>query len=135
MGRAIASWFIRFAVAAAVYITVASIWTNRAQGWEGLGLFIASLAFGAIAAVVWWIALAIGHKVAGGSQRLLLHPVLVLLLFLAITVVVGYLMETSSESLWRDLRPFVGLVAAAAVADAAVGWLLQRWVAPPRPAA
>jgi len=131
MGRSIARWCIRFAVAAAVFTVTATVWVQNASGWESLGLFIGALVFGVIAAVVWCAAATIGHfYVRLDWARLIVHPVLTVVLFVIVAVVVlaGFLGDTLDKT-WREAQPFTALVAVCALADAAVGFALERVVA------
>jgi hypothetical protein len=125
MAKKFATWFIRFAVAAAIYATTSFVWINTAYGWDRLGVFVASIGFGLLAALAWAVAIAVGLWIANASIRLLIHPVLTVLLLVIFSgvVIIGF-MDTTWEVLWDELRPFALLAAAATVADAAAGFVL-----------
>lgn len=127
-GSRIARWTIRFVVAAALYVAIATVWIKQASGWESLGLFIAALVFGAVAATAWCAAIAIGQfGVRRPYARLAAHPVLTAVLFsiFALVVLSGFLGDTP-EAAWKDTRSFAALVAVCTLADAAVGFALER---------
>ena len=133
MGRRVASWFIRFAVAAVIYASTGIIWINDASGWGQLGMFVKSLAFGLLAVLAWGGAIGLGTLVRHAATRLLLHPALTVTLFVALSVaILGWSMDTPWGSLWEDLRPFAALLVAVTVVDAVIGLLLERWAATPR---
>ena len=126
MAKKFATWFIRFAVAAAIYATTSIVWINSAQGWDRLSMFTASIGFGFLAVLAWAVAIAVGHSIAKASIRLLIHPVLtVLLLVIFSCVVMGGFTDTPWDLLWRELWPFALLTATSTVADAAAGFVLE----------
>ncbi len=127
MARRIATWLIRFAVMAVVYVVLARVVIDNAQGWEGLGRLGAAIGFGINIAVVWAVAIGIGLFIPSVAVRFSVHPVLMMLLCLALHIVVaGWIIGTTVEFLWRDLEPFAPLIVGVIILDTIVGFLLER---------
>jgi hypothetical protein len=128
----IALWAIRFAIAAAIYLAVASFWISNARGWDGISLFAAAIGFGAFAVPVWCIAIAIEHATRSEGLRLLVaHPLIVTIMFMtASSVILTVIFEDPADMMWRDLKPFAFLVAVSSLADAIAGGLLKRKLSP-----
>lgn len=134
MGRKFGIWSIRLGLGAVIYLIVTYAMMQQAVGWDRLGVFVAGFAFGLIAILSFCMAIAIGHFDASAVVRLLLHPVVtVLLFFLLSAAIVSYSLDSSWELLWRDLRPFLMLVAAISVIEAMVGFLFERPAPPQAP--
>jgi hypothetical protein len=121
------TWLIRFGLMAVVYVVIANFVIDSAQGWDRLGRFAAAIAFGINVAAVWAIAIGIGLLIPSVPLRALLHPILMLLLFLTVYVVIaGWAIGTTAEFLWRDLEPFAALIVGVMALDAIAGFVLER---------
>ena len=123
----LASWSIRLVVATGVYAIVAYFWFEQARGWDRLGVLVSGMVFGCAALAAWFMAIALAQFVGNATVRLVLHPLLTVVLLLALSAIfVGGFMGMTWDALWRDLRPFALLVAGASAADAAIGLLLAQ---------
>jgi hypothetical protein len=125
-------WAIRFLAAAACYASVTGIWVSNGVGWESLNLFVASFAFGIILLPSWCIAIAIEHfYVPNAWVRLIVHPLIVTVLFVAVSaVVLTQYFGDPIETLWHDIHSFAFLAMACALLDAAVDKLLENKLTP-----
>jgi hypothetical protein len=128
MAPKIAVLGLRFVLIAAIYISTVALWVNNASGWEGLGLFGAGIALGVAAVPSWWGAAVIGQFIADRRLRLIAHPLLTMFLFMLVAGVTVVSMGTTVETMWRDVRPFAVLIAAAALADACAGVPIDTWL-------
>jgi hypothetical protein len=125
-------WAIRFLAAAACYAGVASMWISNGVGWERLNLFVAAFAFGIIFLLSWCIAIAIEHfYVPNTWVRLIVHPLMVTMLFVAVSVVVlTQYFGDPVATLWHDIHSFALLAMASSLFDAAVDKLLENKLTP-----
>jgi hypothetical protein len=125
---------LRFGVAALLYIATAVVWVSNSSGWQSIGVFGAAVVVGFMAVPAWIGAAALGRLIANEYLRVVLHPVLIVLLVVALVLVIGVMiMQTTFESFWRDTWPFAALLAVIALVDASIGFLLERRSAPTRP--
>jgi hypothetical protein len=126
---------LRLVIAATIYLVTVAIWIGRITGWAALGLFGASITFGAFAGTALIAAMTAGRRIAHPVLRALVHPPLTLLLFVTLGYVIAGGLMGMQNDVARDMARFAGLVAAIAVIDAALGYVLDRWVVRKRAAA
>jgi hypothetical protein len=129
MSYLIAAIGLRLALATLLYLGAVAIWIGRANGWAVLELFVASIIFGVFAAVALIAAMTLCRRVANPMLRLLAHPPLAVLLFVALCYVIAGGLMGMHNDIARDMARFAGLMAIISVIDAAMGHWLDRWVA------
>ena len=128
MSYLIAAPGIRFTVAAIIYIGTVSIWVSNTRGWEAIGLFGISVIFGFFAAAAILAAAIIGRWIPNRWVRLVAHPPIVVVLFIAMGPIVGGVLMSLHNDIGKDIRPFTALVAILATIDALAGHGLDGWV-------
>jgi hypothetical protein len=123
----------RFFVLALIYLAVVAVWlTYGPGGWKGLAFFAMCIIMGMAGVLAWAAAVTIEqYWMAHSRLRLLSHPAWVTLFFLSLCfMIVDEFRSEAPEFRWREVAPFTGVVAAGAVADALLGFLLERWKPP-----
>jgi hypothetical protein len=121
---------IRFVVHAAIYFAGVIWMLSNARGYKGLEVIVYGVVFGFMAVIAWFIVtLTVPRQVADPAWRFALHVVCMVALFAVLGGVALYALEGGHDPLrnWRDINPFVVMIAIGALADGAIGyWLDQR---------